>query len=1098
MCDRTTAGSLLSRVVFAGSLVWLTGVCAQETVDAVFRWDFDEFDAGSGRVQCLTATHPMVLGEWSPDGGVGGSGAVVCGEGKRTIRAYFHELTDATVTVELCFKPTAPVTRESVLLSYAEHSYGRGVFDVFLDGKGHVGARFVLRSPDAKRVLREAVVLSREHPFPVGQWATLRVESAPGEAGRGGTLRLYVNGRPDRVAVGTIGFADLDSPIAKEYPLLKLGSQVWSNKPTDRPFTGLIDNVTITQGAMPAPAVRKVASVEARRSGPASVPVQIGTAAIVSRLVSAAPAVDGTFDDPCWVQAECTGPFMVLGKLSATVTGLWEAGDPKFAATAATVQVCHDAQNLYVAYRVPAPADVPATAKVTEHDGGVWNDDCIELFLDPMRRLGFRQILVNAIGTVADGRSEPGSGGFDMSWESRARVETARDGAGYRVEMAVPFTSLGDPPRTAGTVWGANFTREGASCGGLSTWAPVGKSFSTPERFGLLIFESRKAYHTKALDRLARQLESLPLDRTPALARQARTQLAALRTRIDADGEEPAAWETLVIALDELEGSLRQIAMDGRSSIVWRKDVWGSIRPDEPVMLDVEPLRRISVRAGRNTRVATGFLVTNLSTRLFLGRLAVAQSPPKPGDGAAHAVPFLAPAHLSFRRGLYIEADNGVLAPDALASLPEYGLIEVPSRSTVLVWTEIDTFDLAPGSYGTRVELIPSYPRYETAEIEIVAKVVPLDFSVPHVPLFTYLSSPNSQRFPYVARDHVRHGITTAYFLPGLNRGYPKLDKEGAIVAMDHGTLDAIVGNLNRAGLPAERITFLVLLAFDYSWYRNLMYEGKSQLTFGTAAWEQGFANALRTIRDRLFEHGLTYEQILFYTEDEPHGDPGEEGTSAHYAFAGARYVKGVDPRFRVMCNPSLKGEDARFLPQYLDRFDVLEPYRPHIETNRGIIARLQASGREIWTYHILGKSTPPAVYRGGFWQNARDGFSGCSAFWAWESHSGDPFYSYDAQKPGSNRTADYGVVYWDRAGERILPSRRYEAWYQGNQDFRVITICRGLLAKLKAKGADVQAYEANLTRVVEGAVGKSCPELDTARDQLLTLAVELQGLLDR
>lgn len=232
-------------------------------------------------------------------------------------------------------------------------------------------------------------------------------------------------------------------------------------------------------------------------------------AVIVARMVTEPPVIDGRPDDPCWRLAETTRPFTVQAKASATQLGAWEAAEKKFAESAATAQICCDDQFLYAAVRCPAPADVPAAAKEAAPDGNVWRDDCIEFFVDPMRRMGFWQLAVNAIGTLADLEVPPGRGAARWQWQSQAKVATAPLGDGFAVEIALPFASLGEFPHTPGTVWGVNFTRQGKSGGGNSTWAPVGKDFHNVQNFGTLIFGGRKAFHQRELTRLEEQLAAL-------------------------------------------------------------------------------------------------------------------------------------------------------------------------------------------------------------------------------------------------------------------------------------------------------------------------------------------------------------------------------------------------------------------------------------------------------------------------------------------------------------------------------------------------------------------------------------------------------------
>jgi len=1065
-----------------------------------FHWSFDTLDE-NGQARNLAAdADALPVAKWSADGGLRESGALVCGEGLRSVKARFPNLRWTNATIELTFKPTAPVGRYSVLFSYGRSTWGRGVFDLYFDGKGHVGALFLLLSDDGKTTLKRVELLSKQRTFEVGRWYCLRVTME-----RGGMMKLYLDGQLEQGITGGVCFADFAEETPPAYPMVQLGSRVWRGK-AEVPFTGLIDEVRIWD--------RVVSPFE---SQPTSVGPESGSGGesiVVSKYVDRPPTIDGKLDDLCWATAERTRRFKVLSSISTEVTGLELEAEDRFVQNAATVQICHDDDALYVAYRAHAPEDTPAKAKITRHDDEVWTDDRVELFLDPMQQMGYSQVLVNAIGTVADLERRPGSGAADANWESNARVGVQRVGAGYIVEMAIPFASLGDNPRTAGTAWGVNFTRGGASGGGLSTWAPeFGRCFGTPERFGTLIFESLRAYHERTLKELQDRLSQLPADASPELTASARDMLASLDARIARDGAKRSGWSAIRNLSIEVDSTLRQIVMKDRTYLLWQKDIWGPVSPDERIALEVHELTDVNVFSGRNTRAAAGFLVSNLSAKSLMGRLTLLK--PTKDDPLAEGVALLEADRVQFRRGMYIELSNGVMTPDALPALLPCNLVEVPARTTVLLWTEIDTRDLSAGRYTRKVEFFPSYSDFPKTSFDLNLEVASVDLSVPRVKQFTY-SVPNAQRCRAVSEDLVRHGITMVHSMPSLRlpgrgiHGWPKLDADGNLVSVDqsHSLLDSQIANMEAAGLPKERMDILIYLDFCRSYNRDLPYidgDKDGRLSCGTEAWKRGFANSLKSFRDHLFEKGFTYDQIVFYVCDEPHGDPADPESTTAKAIGGSRYVKEVDPRFRTMTNPGLDGEKGKHLGAYLKEFDVIMAYRPNLNGNPALIEPLRESGREMWTYHILLKQTGPAAYRNGSWLSARDGFAGVCAFWAYDRSSGGPFYSYD-HHPGSPRmVADYAVVYanfvWEGHADQpmttIIPSRRWEASYQGNQDYRAVVICRELIGKLKAAGRDASVFQAVVEEAIAAAVNQSGAAMDASRERLIRAAVKMQESLD-
>ncbi len=191
--------------------------------------------------------------------------------------------------------------------------------------------------------------------------------------------------------------------------------------------------------------------------------------------LAAPPVIDGLLDDACYAQAPEAFPFARLGQ-------------PRFAAAQTRVSALWDDTNLYIAAQLHDPVLDPAGNRlgdfrktVAQHDGPVWNDDCIEVFIDPTcEGRDYYQFVVNALGTIYDAR------GQDARFESGA-VAAARVGEGrWTMELAVPLKSLGIRAPSKGVVLGVNFARERYGEKELSSWSPLTR-FAEPEGFGRVV-----------------------------------------------------------------------------------------------------------------------------------------------------------------------------------------------------------------------------------------------------------------------------------------------------------------------------------------------------------------------------------------------------------------------------------------------------------------------------------------------------------------------------------------------------------------------------------------------------------------------------------
>lgn len=202
------------------------------------------------------------------------------------------------------------------------------------------------------------------------------------------------------------------------------------------------------------------------------------------------PTLDGLLQERDWHRAKSTGPFLEPRRggratVEASAKALW------------------DERYLYVAVEV---VDTHLLASDLERDAHLWEQDCVELMVDP-KGIGraYFEIEVSPRGTVFDSRFDsrrtPAPFGH-VGWDSGVRVGVHRSGtlddeqvdSGYTVEMAIPWQAFS--PESArgpevGETWRANFyvLDLGPTARRAAAWSSLGVSdFHSPLRFGRLTF----------------------------------------------------------------------------------------------------------------------------------------------------------------------------------------------------------------------------------------------------------------------------------------------------------------------------------------------------------------------------------------------------------------------------------------------------------------------------------------------------------------------------------------------------------------------------------------------------------------------------------
>jgi len=182
-------------------------------------------------------------------------------------------------------------------------------------------------------------------------------------------------------------------------------------------------------------------------------------------VVEKGPPIDGTLASPLWQKC----PPLPLGQCTSPRPGPFET----------TARVLFSPTHLYVAFECAEPDTAGLKQDVTQRDGAVWEDDCVELFITGDVRRGYFHFVINPRGTLMDARKK-GAGSGDTSWNSTAVVRTSIvPGQRWILTMAVPLKELGAYVGENQT-WVMNLNRTRPARGGRAlvewSWAVMGSN----------------------------------------------------------------------------------------------------------------------------------------------------------------------------------------------------------------------------------------------------------------------------------------------------------------------------------------------------------------------------------------------------------------------------------------------------------------------------------------------------------------------------------------------------------------------------------------------------------------------------------------------
>jgi len=421
-------------------------------------------------------------------------------------------------------------------------------------------------------------------------------------------------------------------------------------------------------------------------------------------------------------------------------------------------------------------------------------------------------------------------------------------------------------------------------------------------------------------------------------------------------------------------------------------------------------------------------------------------------DARPNAEPDLA-KRVTLRRGLSIPKRGGGEVLDALPELDRSGVITLPPREIRQLWLVFNTHGLDDGEYELDLYLgsLSHSPSVQKIRIKLNVWQVQLPEGVYSQMNWGYIDPANAS--DQDLQSMLDHGISVAN-APALPR--LPVDENGK----PNGEPDWTTFDATLARVPN---------------YFQLMFHGEMRPQWPKgmdaaaieAAGDAAFASGVQAMSAHLLSLGWGYDRWAFYHLDEP-WLTGLTVIPQLRAFC--ERVRAADPRVRLYANPTGKLK-VEYLEEFKDLIDVWQPEINYLKRDPDLLEWFQKNAKTLWAYEATdpGKELLPlGYYRSLGWLAFDLKLSG-AGFWVYKYH--DLWWPLDV--------GNWAVVY--PSGDEVVPSRRWEACRDGQEDFRALYVLRAEIQKALDgnRMEDVEMGEKLLDEAVAAVAGWQIGTID-------------------
>ena len=456
---------------------------------------------------------------------------------------------------------------------------------------------------------------------------------------------------------------------------------------------------------------------------------------------------------------------------------------------------------------------------------------------------------------------------------------------------------------------------------------------------------------------------------------------------------------------------------------------------EKEMFLD-ESAKNISVQMWQNEYESAAFNIINCSDEAMT--MTVSISPLLGPDGEK----IDSNKTFTVRKAMYVEGSTVGSIADALVLQAERPFNLQPGELTQ-IWLTIFNPRLTGGSYKGRVGIFAKTTNGKNLLIE----TIPINIEVQKhkFPENTALNACNWAYYKVasaaeMAEDLHNHHINV-YTVPPQDLPFLRFssDRPGIVRKPNFANLDKALQYHNYAG------TYLLCLDFNSSKKDHGRF---GNIKWMTPAWKAVFSQWLKNLVKHLKDAGVSYDRFALYPFDE---------SLCNEFYKLAKLIKATDPKVRIYANSFGKG--PKEFMKFRRLIDIWCLQESHCERNPQWLEQIKDFGKQVWTYECsrpMKAKDPYSYYRLMPWRAFKRGQTG-AGFWIY--YYGPNFEDGDVPWDDTLRPRGFSGVVYGRGGssvpglvENIVPSRRWEAWREGVEDYQYLYELQEEINKIRPK----------------------------------------------